>query len=383
MLDAKRLGYTPLSMRPFVPQTLPLSDVNWEPLIPSIAKANRSLAYYDGVLQGVANPQLLLSPMTTQEAVLSSRIEGTQATLGDVLKYEAGELPPEQDRREDIFEIRNYQRALKIGEENLKTRPFSLNLLKQLHGTLLDSVRGRNMARGKFRDFQNWIGAPGAPIEAAEFVPPAPELLLSCLDNWEKYYHLERPDALVQLAVVHAQFEIIHPFGDGNGRLGRMLIPLYLFEKGILSRPLFYLSAYLEANRETYIARLRSLGQAQDAWNDWIIFFLTAIVEQARVNSEKARAMIDLYGDLKIRVLALTHSQFAVPLLDLIFARPIFQTTYFKRKPEMPSYPMIITLLNRLKTAGILKVVREGSGRRPQVLALSELINLCEGRNGT
>jgi len=367
-------------MKPFVPQTLPLSEVNWEPLIPLIASANRSLAYYDGVLQGVANPQLLLSPMTTQEAVLSSRIEGTQATLGDVLKFEAGEVPIEIERTEDIFEIRNYQIALKAGEEELKSRPFSLNLLKRLHGILLDSVRGRNMARGEFRSFQNWIGAPGTPIEDAEFIPPPPESLLSYLDNWEKYYHMGRPDTLVQLAVIHAQFEIIHPFGDGNGRLGRMLIPLFLFEKGILSRPLFYLSAYLEANRENYIRRLRLLGHQEGAWNDWIAFFLTAIVEQAKVNSEKARAMIDLYGDLKRRLLDLTHSQFAVPLLDLMFVRPIFQTSYFKGRPEMPSYPMIANLLNRLKTAGLLHVVREGSGRRPQVLALSELINLCEGR---
>lgn len=367
-------------MKPFTPQPLPLVEINWELLIPLIAASNRSLAYYDGILQGVANPQLLLSPMTTQEAVLSSRIEGTQATLGDVLKFEAGEMPLEPERQEDILEIRNYQRALKMGERELKTRPFSLNLLKQLHGVLLDSVRGRNMARGEFRNFQNWIGAPGTPIENAEFVPPAPEHLLSYLDNWEKYYHLTRPDALVQLAVVHAQFEIIHPFGDGNGRLGRMLIPLFLFEKGILSRPLFYLSAYLEANRESYIGRLRLLGQQQGAWNDWITFFLTATVEQAKVNSEKARAMIDLYSDLKRRILILTHSQFAVPLLDLMFARPIFQTSYFKGRSEMPSYPMIANLLGRLKTAGILKVVREGSGRRPQILALSELINLCEGR---
>lgn len=173
-------------MKPFIPQLLPLSDVQWEPLIPLIGAANRALAYYDGILQGIVNPDLLLAPMTTQEAVLSSRIEGTQATLGDVLKFEAGEKPAEPERREDIYEIINYQRALKMGEEELKTRPFSLNLLKKLHSILLDSVRGRNMARGEFRSLQNWIGAPGTPIEEAEFVPPAPEQLLHFLDNWER-----------------------------------------------------------------------------------------------------------------------------------------------------------------------------------------------------
>lgn len=367
-------------MAHLIPQKLPLSAVNWEPLIPLIARANRALAYYDGILQGVTNSELLLSPMTTQEAVLSSRIEGTQATLGDVLNFEAGEAPSEPERKEDILEIRNYQRALQLGQEELRTKPFSLNLLKKLHSVLLDSVRGRNMGRGEFRKIQNWIGSPGSPIEKAEFIPPAPNRLLEYLDNWEKYYHMERPDHLVQLAIVHAQFEIIHPFLDGNGRVGRMLIPLFLFEKEILSRPLFYLSAYFEANRDMYVHRLRNLGQQAQAWNEWIEFFLLAIQEQAVVNSEKARAMINLYGEFKRKILNLTHSQFAVPLLDHMFAKPVFKSSDFKNMPGMPSYPMVITLLGQLKTAGILKVIREGSGRRPQILALPELINLCEGR---
>ncbi len=318
--------------------------------------------------------------MTTQEAVLSSRIEGTQATLGDVLKFEAGEEPLQQGRKEDIFEIRNYQRALLTGEHALRTQPFSLNLLKKLHGVLLNSVRGRHMGRGEFRSIQNWIGTPGTPIEKADFVPPPPGQLLEYLDNWEKYYHMERPDAIVQLAVLHAQFEIIHPFLDGNGRVGRMLIPLFLFEKSILSRPLFYLSAYLEGNRDTYVGKLRLLGTKPQAWNDWIAFFLTAVEEQARLNAQKARAMIELYGELKLRVIALTHSQFAVPLLDSMFENPIFRSSYLKTKAGMPSYPMTSALLGKLKSAGILKVVRKGSGPRPQILALAELINLCEGR---
>jgi Fic family protein len=367
-------------MKPFVPQKLPLAELHWEPLIPLIAKVNRSLAYFDGILQGVANPGLLLSPMTTQEAVLSSRIEGTQATLGDVLKFDAGEEPRQPERREDIFEIRNYQRALHTGEQALKTKPFSLNLLKDLHAVLLDSVRGVHRGRGKFRTIQNWIGAPGTPIEKADFVPPAPDRLLEYLDNWEKYYHMQRPDAIVQLAVVHAQFEIIHPFLDGNGRVGRMLIPLFLFEKSILSRPLFYLSAYLEANRDTYVGKLRLLGQRPEAWNEWIAFFLTAVDEQARINSTKARAMIELYRDLKLKVINLTHSQFAVPLLDAMFEKPIFRSSHFKAMAGMPSYPMTSALLGKLKSAGILKVVRKGSGSRPQILALTELINLSEGR---
>jgi len=369
-----------LPMEPLTPEKLPIG-LAWEPLIPLLGKANRALAQYDGVLYGLPNPEVLLSPLTTQEAVLSSRIEGTQATLGEVLKFEAGEEPAEESKRLDIQEIINYRRALKSAERELEGRPFNLNLLLSLHRILLDSVRGRNKGRGDFRKVQNWIGLPGAPLEKAQFVPPRPEVLPGFLDNWEKYYHLDRPDPLVQLAIVHGQFEILHPFLDGNGRLGRLIVPIFLFEKRILSRPMFYLSAYLEAHRDEYVQALRGLGQREQAWNDWVEFFLNALFEQARENTRKARQILDLYERLKPRVLSLTHSQFSVPLLDYVFQQPVFQASALDSQPHMPSRQQIATLLGRLRDAGILKVVRQGSGRRPQVLALAELVNLCEGRD--
>ena len=312
---------------------------------------------------------------------MSSRIEGTQATLGEVLKFEAGEEPQQESKRLDIQEIINYRHALRVAEEELNRRPFNLNLLLQLHGILLDSVRGRNKARGQFRKVQNWIGAPGGTLDTAHFVPPAPETLPEFLDNWEKYYHTDRPDALVQLAVIHAQFEILHPFLDGNGRLGRLIIPIFLSEKQVLSRPMFYLSSYLEQKRDAYLDALRGLGHDDGAWNRWIEFFLTALIEQAAENAKKARAILDLYQRLKDRVIGLTHSQFAVPLLDRLFENPLFQASHLERLPNSPSKQAIATLLNRLKQGEILKVVREGSGRRAQVLALAELVNLCEGHD--
>ena len=368
-------------MKPFVPQTLPIQEITWEPLIPLIGRANRSLALYEGILYAVPNPAVLLSPLTTQEAVLSSRIEGTQATLGEVLKFEAGEEPAQESRRLDILEIINYRRALRQAEAKLKTRPFNLNLLLELHAILLDSVRGRDMGRGSFRKTQNWIGAPGTPIKQADFVPPDPMSVQDALDNWEKYYHADQPDPLVQLAVVHAQFEIIHPFLDGNGRIGRILITLFLYERGLLSRPMFYLSAYLEEHRDEYFERLRALGQERDAWTRWTAFFLRALDEQARVNADKARAIIDLYARLKERVIALTRSQYAVPLLDRIFERPYFQSRHLSfAGGRQPSRQSIAQLLRMLREDGILKVVSEGSGRRAHVLAFAELINLCEGK---
>jgi Fic family protein len=318
--------------------------------------------------------------MTTQEAVLSSKIEGTQATLGEVLKFEAGQEPESAARQQDIREIINYRRALREAEDELRNRPFNLNLLLRLHATLLDSVRGRNKARGSFRVEQNWIGPPGSAIEQAQFVPPAPgDGLLRGLYNWESYYHMERPDGLVQLAIIHAQFEILHPFLDGNGRLGRILVPIFLYEKRLLSQPVFYLSEYLEKNRERYVEQLRMLGNAEGAWNQWIQFFLSGLIEQAQANVSKARMIHELYEELKRQILNLTHSQYGVPLLDNMFRQPVFRSSHVANNPNMPSRPMVWNMLGKLKRAGILKTLEEGRGPRAEILALSRLVNLCEG----
>ena len=217
-------------------------------------------------------------------------------------------------------------------------------------------------------------------MEQAYFVPPEPMSVPRLLDNWEKYYHRDEPDTLVQLAIMHAQFEIIHPFLDGNGRIGRLLVPLFLYEKQLLSRPMFYLSAYFERQRDEYQERLRALGNSPKGWKQWIAFFLKAVLEQAGENTEKARQIIALYERFKKRTLELTHSQFAVPMLDRLFDQPIVQTTDLADHRSMPSRPMVMTMLKKLKTAGILKTVHEGRGSRPEVLALAELINLCEGK---
>jgi Fic family protein len=268
--------------------------------------------------------------------VLSSKIEGTQADFEDVLKFEAGEFPVEPSRREDIHEIMNYRKALRLSENLLKDRPFCLNTLLKLHEVLMDSVRGHNKGRGRFRTIQNWIGKPGSPIEEAAFVPPSPLDLQDHLNRWEAYWHSDAPDALVQLSIIHAQFEILHPFIDGNGRLGRMVIPLFLFEKKILSRPCFYLSAFFEARRDDYIARLRNLGHP-GSWTRWCAFFVEGVAVQAEANTNKARAIQDLYERLKKQVLDLTHSQFAVPLLDFMFERPIFRGSDVTKLKHMPS----------------------------------------------
>ena len=364
-------------MKPFVPKKLPFDEIPWESLVAKIAEANRTVARYDGVLFAVPNPGVLLSPLTTQEAVLSSRIEGTRTTFDEVLKYEAGQ-EVEEERREDIQEVLNYRRALRMAEREIERKPFNLNLLLKLHNLLLEGVRGRYRGRGRFRTVQNYIGPPGAGIEEAYYIPPEPRLVMEYMDNWEKYYHMTEPDQLVQLAIIHAQFEVIHPFVDGNGRIGRMLVPLFLHEKKYLVRPTFYISAYLEANRQDYYQLLRELNSPK-SWGRWISFFLEAITVQARENTAKALGIIALYERLKGEVLTLTRSQYAIPVLDHLFRQPILSPAMLNEEDDMPSKPTVMSILNTLKEADILKTIRESSGRRSQILALAELINLCEG----
>jgi Fic family protein len=263
---------------------------------------------------------------------------------------------------------------MRMAETELKTRPFNLNLLKKLHYILLTGVRGRNKARGEFRTTQNLIGLPGATLETAEFVPPEPQLLPEYLDNWEKYWHLDRPDPLVQLAIIHAQFEMIHPFLDGNGRVGRMLIPLFLLEKGLLENPVFYISSYLDDNRDIYYAKLNNISQNAD-WDGWLSFFLEAVETQAKTNTDSVQSILNLYGEMKDKIIGYTKSPFAIRALDAIFERPLFTTTNFIKGSSIPK-PSALRMLSKLKEEKALVTIREGKGRQPELLAFEKLMDL-------
>ena len=366
-------------MEPFVPDALPLNLIDWPAHVSLIGQANAALARYDGMLQSIPNPGVFLSPLTTQEAVLSSRIEGTLASMEEVLEFEANPREHgEPSKHQDIQEIINYRVAMWKAMEDLRERPLCLNLVKDLHAILLDSVRGRDKGPGEFRRTQNYIAPSGYPIEKATFVPPAPDRLADFLDNWEKYMHFEEKDVLVHLAVVKAQFEIIHPFLDGNGRMGRMLVPLFLFAKKLLSSPMFYLSAYFEANREAYYTRLQAVSQQQD-WNGWIQFFLTAVVEQAAINTSNVQGILRLYENMKTQVAEITRSQFAIQALDAIFSRPIFRGAEFPTISRIPTKVTAATIVRQLQKAGILTILHPASGRRSAMLVFTELINLVEG----
>ena len=368
-------------MKPYQPDNLPLSNLDFRLLFSLVGEANAELARYDGLLQGIPNPAVMLSPLTTREAVLSSKIEGTQATVDEVLEQEAG-LEKEGEKYKDIQEITNYRTALYRAHEYLKDYPIRLSFVRELHRTLMDSVRGQDKTPGEFRKDQNWIGKLGCTIEEATFVPPSPLILTEHLEAWERYIDFNDMDFLLQVAVVHAQFELLHPFKDGNGRIGRILIPLFLFQKKALSQPMFYLSEYLEANRDEYYQRLKAIS-AEGDWNGWIAFFLKAIALQAKENSHRVRSILGLYDAMKLRVRDITHSQYSVHVLDALFSRPIFRTTDLVQKFEQLHriHPKTTSgLFRQLKAAGVLRELQPGTGRRPAILCFPELLELAEGK---
>ena len=369
-------------MQPYTPNELPLDNLDYRQLLPLVGQANAALARYDGLLQGIPNPAVMLSPLTTQEAVLSSKIEGTQATVDEVLEQEAG-LLKEGEKYKDIQEISNYRLALYRARDYLETYPIRLGFVRELHRTLMNSVRGQDKTPGEFRVDQNWIGKLGCTIEEASFVPPSPLRLLDYLQAWERYLDADDVDFLLQAAVVHAQFEMIHPFKDGNGRIGRILIPLFLYQKRALSQPMFYLSEYLENHRDEYYQRLKAISGEGD-WNGWIGFFLGAITTQAIQNGKRVGAIKALYDEMKVAIQETTHSQYSVHLLDAIFSKPMFRTSDLAQQltAEYGIHAKTTPgLLRQLKDAGILREIQPGSGRRAATLCFPRLINLAEGKN--
>ena len=360
----------------------PPADLDLGTLFPLIGPANAAVARYEGVLSGIPNPGVLLSPLTAQEAVLSSRIEGTQATLGEVLEFEASEADGDEStpKKADIREVLNYRRALNEAVHLMaEGLPLSQRLIRRVHEVLMDGVRGRNKAPGEYRKIPNWIGPHGCSIDDARFVPCSAEELPGCMDAWERYIHADAPDRLVQLAIAHAEFEAIHPFLDGNGRLGRLIIPLFLHSHGLLSRPSFYLSEYLEEHRDEYYDRLLAISADGD-WTGWVAFFLRAVTAQAESNLVKADLILKLHARLRDWIVDTTHSQYGVRALDWMFMRPIFQPPHFIESAEIPA-PTARRIVRVLREHGMLRELRGSSGRRAATLAFAELLNIAEGKD--
>ena len=358
--------------------SFPPKHLDWARLVPKLGPTAAAVARYDGMLAAVPNPAVLLSPLTTQEAVLSSKIEGTQATMGEVLEFEAGEDAKSSEHREDIREIQNYRSAMRKAGQLLGKLPLCGRVLLDAHRVLLNSVRGQNKGPGNYRRVTNWIGRQGSTIATARFVPPPPDRVGELMAAWERYAHAQPEDRLVQIAVLHAEFEAIHPFADGNGRLGRMIVPLHLWQTKQISKPMFYVSGYLEAHRDAYYDRL--LGVSRDGdWTGWCEFFLDTLRAQAEENLKKTRAILALHASMSEQLADLTRSQHASRALAWMFAKPVFRSSDFVQSAKIPT-PTAHRFLTVLRDAAVLKTVKPARGTQAAVFAFPALVNIVEGR---
>ena len=338
----------------FVPAPLLPALEYPQPLVRLLSAADAALSELSGLGRILPNPHLLIAPYIRREAVLSSRIEGTRTSLSDLLADEAGQPPHAPP--DDVHEVRNYVVALDYGIERLKALPLSLRLVRELHQRLMQGVRGERATPGEFRRSQNWIGPYGSTPANAPYVPPPPAEMHDALAAWETFLHSrgELPD-LVQCALMHEHFEAIHPFLDGNGRVGRLLITLFLIERGRLSQPLLYLSEFIERNRDDYYRSLMRVRTDGD-WNGWLHYFLAGVEWSARRASRQAQQLLALRADLHAR---LAGQPRALPLIDALFENPYLDSGRVKRLLGV-SDPTARKLLAALEAAGI---VRETSGR--------------------
>ncbi|MFP4029694.1 MAG: Fic family protein [Candidatus Brocadiia bacterium] len=320
-----------------------------------LSDADRAVGRLDGVASLLPNPDLFVAMYVRHEAVLSSQIEGTQSTLEDVLEYETGATPDTQPR--DVEEVMNYVRAMNHGLERLEKFPLSLRLIREIHEKLMEGVRGQHRNPGEFRESQNWVGSLGTNLNQADYVPPPPHEMMQALGNLEEFFHsCESMPVLIHCGLAHAQFETIHPFLDGNGRVGRLLITFLLCRRNVLDRPLLYLSYYLKANRSEYYDRLMKARHEGD-WEGWLEFFLNGVTETSQAATETAREILALRERSRDRVgQELSGSPNALRLLDFAFERPVLSVRMAEESLDC-SYGTARNLVGEFEKLGLLREI--------------------------
>lgn len=310
----------------FVPNPLPPEiPIDWS-LASVMSEADRALSELAGVARTLPNPHLLIRPFMRREAVLSSRIEGTQTSLSELFVFEGSDGSDDDEDHADVTEVRNYVLALEFGLLRIADLPICNRLIRETHATLMAGVRGENLSPGEFRRIQNWIGPPGTKIKDATYVPPPVPSMIDCMNQLETF--LNAPSdlpPLVRMALIHYQFEAIHPFLDGNGRIGRLLITLMLCSERLMPQPLLYLSAFFERNRRDYYTHLLSVSQNGE-WQSWIAFFLRGIAEQASDAIKRSRKLMDLWQEYRTRLQEGRASAVALQALDFLFTSPALTT---------------------------------------------------------
>jgi len=363
---------TPQGYTAFVPDPLP-PKLAWTPLLSrALSDADRLIGKLAGEGGRLPNPHVLIRPFVRREAVLSSRIEGTRATLGELLAAEAG--APVERSPDDLREVANYVKALEQGVKRLKTLPLSLRLMRELHATLMTGVRGERATPGEFRRSQNWIGPPGCTLANASYVPPPVEEMTKCLGAWEQFLHDRSLPPLAQVALMHYQFEAIHPFLDGNGRVGRLLITLFLVEREILPTPLLYLSAFFEAARRDYYEGLRGVTEEGD-WEGWLQYFLNGVARQSEDALSCAAKINQLLTAWRQKAAAETSSKVPLKLVEALGANPYLTLTGASRQLKV-AFTTVQRAAERLQKLGIVKEV--SGQQRNRVYCATALLSILE-----
>ena len=356
----------------FIPAPLP-PEFTWNlKLTRALSDADRLIGKLSGEGGRLPNPHLLIRPFVKREAVLSSKIEGTQATLGELLAAEAG---AHVDRSpSDLREVANYVTALEYGIKRLKKIPLSLRLVRELHEKLMAGIRGAaHVTPGEFRRSQNWIGPAGCTLQNASYVPPPPSELMNCLGVWEKFLHDRRLPPLFQIALIHYQFEAIHPFLDGNGRVGRLLITLFLIERSILPTPLLYLSAFFEATRRDYYSHSKAVSNRGD-WETWIHYFLNGVARQSEDALGRAERINQCIAKWRIKILS-ASSKIALLLIDLLAANPFL--TVGKAATDLKiAFTTAQRAIDKLEQFSIVEQV--GKAKRDRVYCAKSILDILE-----
>lgn len=368
---AGQLVKSPQGYTAFVPHPLP-PQLEWDnAVVSSLSRANFLLGKLAREGSYLPNPHLLIRSFITREAVLSSKIEGTQTTLGEILAANAGVQV--QQNPDDLQEVQNYIKALDYGLKRLENFPLSLRLIKEIHGHLMQGVRGSHATPGEFRRSQNWIGFPGCTLNTATFVPPPPDMLMECLGKLEYFLHDRQLPPLVHIALCHYQFEAIHPFLDGNGRVGRLLIMLLLVEEKMLPSPLLYLSAFFEATRDEYYRQLYSVS-SQGTWREWLIYFLNGVAVQSEDVLSRAERINKLLNQWKMSVIS-TGSSISANIVRRLAVNPYLTTGKIAEELGV-AYSTAHRGIQKLEAAGIIKKVNDN--KRDKVYCATEILHILE-----
>lgn len=367
----------PTGYKAFIPTPLPPNPpVKIEgPLQTLLSNADMALARLDGLGYTLPNADLFIAMYVRKEALLSSQIEGTQASLEDIFEFESGEKP---ENLNDVTEVVNYVKALNYGIERLDGFPMSLRLIKEIHAVLMEGVRGGEKIPGEFKKSQNWIGPAGCALNEATYVPPPPNESDKAMGDLEVYLHEARQlPVLIECALVHYQFETIHPFLDGNGRLGRLLITYYLYWRGVLHRPLLYLSYFFKKYRQEYYDRLNLVRENGD-YEQWISFFLKGVADSAQSAMDTAKKILELQSTHRSLLWQKRiSSPRAVGILEKLYSTPYVSVKEVAKSFKI-SFQSASTLISQLEQAGILKEIT-GRKRDKRYIYYQYLDILSEG----